>query len=189
MLLFLDTETTGLPKKKISSFNKPSDWPRMVELAWIECDLDGTIVAEHDLIIKPDSYKIPKTASAIHGITTELAQKEGISLISILTQFQNSLNNCECIIGHNIDFDLNVIAAESYRTGMSLPRSMPKRKCTMKSSVRLCNLKRGMGYKNPTLAELHHILFGLPVPESHTALNDARACMRCYFELKRRGIV
>jgi DNA polymerase III epsilon subunit-like protein len=146
-------------------------------------------VAEHDFIIKPDSYKIPKTASAIHGITTERAQKEGISLVLVLTQFQKSLENCSYIVGHNIDFDLNVIAAEFYRTGMSLPRSTPKKKCTMKSSARLCNLKRGMGYKNPTLAELHHILFGLPVSDSHTALNDARACMRCFFELRRRGIL
>jgi DNA polymerase III epsilon subunit-like protein len=189
MLLFLDTETTGLPKKKIASFNKQSAWPRMVELAWIECNLDGTLVNEHDFIIKPDSYSIPKTASAIHGITTEQAQKKGTSLISALVQFQKSLNNCSSIIGHNIDFDLNVIKAEFYRTGMPLPRSMPKRKCTMKSSVRFCNLKRGAGRKNPSLEELHYILFGLPIPDSHTALNDARACMRCYFELKQRGIV
>jgi len=189
MLLFFDTETTGLPKKKISSFNKPSDWPRLVELAWIECNFDGILVAEHDFIIKPDSYKIPKTASAIHGITTDRAQKEGTSLISALTQFQNCLKKCDCAVGHNIDFDLNVISAESYRAGMPLPRLMPKKKCTMKSSARFCNLKRGGGYKNPTLEELHQILFGSPIQDSHTALNDACVCMRCYFELKRRGIV
>lgn len=68
------------------------------------------------------------------------------------------------------------------------PQSCQK-KCTMKSLIRLCKLKRGAGYKNPTLAELHYFLFGVLFPYCHRALGDARTCMRCFFELKKREIL
>jgi len=188
MLLFVDTETTGLPRKKCMPISQLSHWPRMVELAWIECETDGTIVAEYDSIIKPDLFKIPRCATAIHGITTERALEEGSDIVSVLKKLYTSMNNCSCIVGHNVDFDLSVIAAESIRAGIPMSRQMSRRMCTMSSSVKFCNLKRGAGYKYPTLAELHEKLFGFPFPDSHRALNDARACMRCFFELKRRKI-
>ena len=160
-----------------------------MELAWIECENDGTLIAEYNSIIRPDSFAIPDNTSAIHGITTKEAQDKGQSLVLVLEQFHSSLEHCSLIVGHNVEFDANVIAAESFRAGMVLPILSYQKKCTMKYSVRLCKLKRGAGYKNPTLAELHYFLFGLSSPESHRALSDARACMRCFFELKKRGIL
>jgi DNA polymerase III epsilon subunit-like protein len=188
MILFIDTETTGLPRKKIPSVNQYAYWPRLVELAWIECENDGTLIAEYNSIIRPDSFTIPNTASAVHGITTKEAQDKGQSLVLVLEQFHSSLEHCSLMVGHNVEFDANVIAAESFRAGMVLPITSYQKKCTMKSSIRLCKLKRGAGYKNPTLAELHNFLFGLTLSENHQALSDARACMRCFFELKKRGI-
>lgn len=189
MLLFLDAETTGLPRKKIASISQQSNWPHLVELACIECELDGTVIAEFESIIQPDSYTIPKQSSAIHGITTRRAQEDGLPLVSVLKKFHTSLDNCSFIVGHNIEFDVNVIAAEAHRAGIPLCLQFHQRKCTMKSSVSICKLKRAAGYKNPTLAELHYFLFGLSFPDSHRALGDARACMRCFFELKKRGIL
>jgi DNA polymerase III subunit epsilon len=189
MILFIDTETTGLSKKKYPLSNPSAYWPRLVELAWIECENDGTMIAEYSSIIRPDTFTIPYTATAIHGITTKEAREKGQSLVLVLEQFHASLEHCSLIVGHNIEFDANVIAAESLRAGMVLPIQSYQKKCTMKSSIRLCKLKRGAGYKNPTLAELHYFLFGLSFPDSHRALGDARACMKCFFELKKRGIL
>ncbi len=189
MILFIDTETTGLPKKKYSLSNSSAYWPRLVELAWIECENDGTLIAEYSSIIRPDTFNIPDTASAIHGITTKEAQDKGQSLVLILEQFHASLGHCSLIVGHNIEFDANVVAAESLRAGMALPIQSYQKKCTMRASVRLCKLKHGARYKNPTLAELHYFLFGLSSSDSHRALGDARTCMRCFFELKKRGIL
>ncbi|MCK9581330.1 MAG: 3'-5' exonuclease [Methanoregula sp.] len=168
--------------------NRPSDWPRLVEMAWIECESDGTIIAEFESVIQPDSFTISRQASAIHGITTQIALEDGLPLITVLKKFHAALDNCALIIGHNVDFDLNVVAAESLRAGISSRLQFLQRKCTMKSSVSLCKLKRGTGYKYPTLAELHFFLFGEPFPKNHRALSDARACMKCFFELKKRGI-
>lgn len=189
MILFIDTETTGLPRKKGPFINQYAYWPRLVELAWIECENDGTLIAENNSIIRPDSFTIPDAALAVHGITTKEVQETGQSLVLVLEQFHSSLEHCSLIVGHNVEFDANVIAVESLRVGMVLPIQSYQKKCTMKSSVKLCKLKRGAGYKNPTLAELHYFLFGLSFPDSHRALGDARACMRCFFELKKRGIL
>jgi DNA polymerase III epsilon subunit-like protein len=189
MILFIDTETTGLPRKKNPLSNPYEYWPRLVELAWIECENDGNVIAEYNSIIRPDSFTIPNTASVIHGITTKEAQDTGQSLVLVLEQFHASLKNCSLIVGHNIEFDAHVIATEALRVGMALPIQSFQKKCTMKSSVRLCKLKRSAGYKNPTLAELHYFLFGVSLPDCHRALSDARTCMRCFFELKKRGIL
>jgi DNA polymerase III epsilon subunit-like protein len=92
------------------------------------------------------------------------------------------------IVGHNVEFEANVIARESLRAGMVLPIQSYQKKCTIKFSIRLYKLKHGAGYKNPSFAELHYFLFGLSFPDSHQALGDARACMKCFFELKKREI-
>ena len=79
MILFLDTETTGLPNRRSASIYHLSNWPRLVEIAWIECNENGTVESEYDQIIKPESFEIPRSASALHGITTEKAIENGNS--------------------------------------------------------------------------------------------------------------
>jgi DNA polymerase III epsilon subunit-like protein len=193
MLLFVDTETTGLSKRRSASIYHLSNWPRLVEIAWIECDENGTIEAEYDHIIKPDSFKIPVNASSLHGITTEKAIENGIPLNTALKLFCQSLNRSALCVGHNIDFDVKVINAEFIRTGFLFEHFQflwKQTKCTMKSSTKLCRLKTGHGYyKYPKLPELHTKLFGKTYNDNHNALSDVRACMNCYFELHRRGIL
>jgi DNA polymerase III subunit epsilon len=193
MILFLDTETTGLPNRRSAPLYYLSNWPRLVEIAWIECNESGTVESEYDQIIKPESFEIPKSASALHGITTEKAIEDGIPLNEALKLFCQSLNRSALCVGHNIDFDVKVVNAELIRMGFLRQhfRFLWKQtKCTMKSSTKLCRLKTGHGYyKYPKLPELHTKLFGKTYEDKHNALSDARACMSCYFELHRRGIL
>lgn len=72
MLLFYDSETTGLPL-----FDQPSEDPRqphLVQLAAILCDEDGKTKASINLIIKPNGWVIGDEVAAIHGITQDVAQ-------------------------------------------------------------------------------------------------------------------
>jgi len=57
--------------------------------------------------------------------------------------------------------------------------------------VSLCKLpsKSGRGYKWPTLNELHLQLFQEEFTDSHNVDVDVEACARCYFELRKRGII
>ncbi len=52
-ILFFDTETTGLPKYYNAPISNSQNWPRMVQLAFIEYFEDGSLSAEHNYIIKP----------------------------------------------------------------------------------------------------------------------------------------
>lgn len=59
MLLFIDTETTGLPK-----YNATTDtekWPRIVQLAWSLYDNDGNCESQNSYIIYPTDFTIPWT--------------------------------------------------------------------------------------------------------------------------------
>jgi DNA polymerase III epsilon subunit-like protein len=51
--LIFDTETTGLPinwKAPVSDLN---NWPRLVQIAWMQCDNSGKILSSSDYIVKP----------------------------------------------------------------------------------------------------------------------------------------
>jgi len=65
--------------------------------------------------------------------------------------------------------------------------------CTMKSKkiVECCRIPKqaGWGYKWPTLTELHSHLFETGFAGSHDAHADVEACARCFFELRKRGII
>jgi DNA polymerase III epsilon subunit-like protein len=193
MFLFIDTETTGLPDNRSASVYPVSNWPRLVEIAWIECQENGTIVSEYNQIIKPDAFKIPKKASAIHGITTGKAKKYGVLLQEVLTQLFLVIGRSSLLIGHNIEFDTKVIQAEFFRAGFLKNHFLElcnRQVCTMKSSARFCRIRSGHGqYKYPKLSELYEKLFGECYDCNHSALSDAHACMNCYFELKGRGVL
>ena len=87
MYLFFDTETTGLPKKWQAPVTDTDNWPRLVQIAWVLSSVDGKELAKHESIIKPEGFLIPKESSAVHGITTEIAEAEGVDLETALDQF------------------------------------------------------------------------------------------------------
>ena len=59
----------------------------------------------------------------------------------------------------------------------------------MQGSTDFCAIVGNYGYKWPKLQELHKELFGYPFEGDHDALVDVRACVRCYFELRKREVM
>ena len=115
MFLTFDTETTGLPKNFNAPVSESENWPRLVQLAWQLNDNNGRLISVNSHIIKPDGYSIPYNSEKIHGISTEIALKEGKKLGDILKEFEKDLLRSKYIIGHNIKFDINIVGAEHYR--------------------------------------------------------------------------
>jgi DNA polymerase III subunit epsilon len=189
MFLFFDTETTGMPKRWGAPVTDLQNWPRMVQLAWASFDEAGAELASGDAIVQPDGFTIPQTVANIHGITTAKAQAEGRPLAQALEEFTGKAQAARALVAHNMSFDSCVIGAEYLRT--SLPNPVPKRKqiCTMLASTNYCQLPGPNGYKWPKLEELHRKLFGQVPDVSHRALSDVRTCARCFFELKRLGVL
>lgn len=187
--LFFDTETTGVPRNYKAPVSDSNNWPRLVQLGWIVTDSEGNEMKSCNYIIRPDGFTIPVDAANLHGITTERALAEGVSLLQVLEEFANDMKGVQNIVGHNIEFDKNIVAAELYRNSMPYSFSQWKSYCTMHSSTTFCAISGPYGLKWPRLAELYKKLFGCMFDGAHDAFADITATKKCFWEMKRRGII
>lgn len=188
-ILFFDTETTGLPADYNAPASDTSNWPRLVQLSWILTDNTFNIIEKQDLIIRPEGFKIPSSVSRLHGITTERALIEGISLNEALNKFKQDLLKSSLCVGHNISFDKKIIASELFRLNLPDFLSSKKSVCTMRTTVDLCKIPGKFGYKYPKLQELYKVLFGLTFEDAHNAMSDVSATVKCFIELRKRHIL
>ena len=188
--LFFDTETTGIPKDYKAPCTNTDNWPRLIQLGWLLTDAEGRILSEGNHIVRPDGFEIPKAASDVHGITTEFALENGKPLLDVIFAFGADLNQAECVIGHNLDYDLHIVGAEYVRLGYD-SRIMFARPtlCTMQATIQYCNIPGRFGPKWPKLMELYTKLFGQEFDGAHDAMADIVATKECFFELIRRGVV
>ena len=188
MYLIFDTETTGLPKSWNAPFTNTDNWPRCVQIAWQLHDGMGNVIEHNDFLIKPEGYNIPYDAERIHGISTELATEQGISLAEGLVLFNEALEKTTFIVGQNVNFDLNIMGCEFHRLGVenNLTSLPVLDTCTEKTAL-LCQIPGGRGgkFKLPTLTELHTHLFGTGFGDAHNATADVEATTRCFLELIR----
>lgn len=189
MYLFFDTETTGLPRNWKAPVTDLNNWPRMVQLAYLYYDDHGNKISGGDFIIQPEGYTIPLEVSRIHGITTQRAMIEGKPLTGVLQHFQELINESGMLVAHNMSFDEKILGAEFLRKGM--PNSIPSKKkiCTMHQTTAFCNIPGPYGPKWPKLSELHYKLFRTGFEEAHNAAYDILATARCFWELKRIGVI
>ena len=190
MFLIFDTETTGLPRDWNAPLTDANNWPRCVQIAWQLHDKDGNCISHEDYLVTPDGYTIPYDSEKIHGISSALAEKEGIPLAEVLEKFRLILNQCEFVGGHNVKFDLNIMGAEFLRLGDHNPLdNLPVIDTCTEQTASLCKLAGGRGgkFKLPTLGELHVHLFNDHFEEAHNATADVEATARCFFELLRQG--
>lgn len=187
MYLIFDTETTGLPKKWEVEITDTSNWPRLVQLAWLLFDKEGEEIESKSFIIKPCGFIIPSEISCIHGISTERALNVGHPLEEVLYHFNNDLNKATILIAHNIDFDEKVLRAEFHRLGIHNSIQSMKKICTMKSTVDFCKFKSTHGYRWPKLPELYFKLFNKKITDSHNAEDDVRNTALCFWELVKRN--
>lgn len=206
-ILVFDTETTGLPKTKFISPSTLDQWPYIVQFSFIIYDSSlNDIVESKDYIIKlPENVLIPEESTKIHNITNELSQKSGLQINKILNVFFDHLRNVDRLVGHNIEFDLNMIKVEisriinenqvtseqlkSYKYNLHFLNNYKNISCTLKDSIKFCNIqvinKSGKPYlKYPKLIELHNKLFNETPKNLHNSFNDILVTLRCFMKLK-----
>ena len=190
MFLIFDTETTGLPKNFKAPITDTDNWPRVVQLAWQLHDENGKIIKHNASLVKPDGYTIPYDSEKVHGISTALAESDGKPLDEVIAAFLYDLKQATFIVGHNLNFDINVLGCEFIRLGMdSTLDSLPVLDTCTEESAALVQLSGGKGgkFKLPTLSELYFFLFKESFVEAHNATADVEATTRCFFELIRRA--
>lgn len=187
--LFIDTETTGLPKTRgwgdyydpsLTSYYNDS---RVIELAYIiydeVFDEDRTIVKTVDELIIPDGFVIQN--SQFHGITMEDAMKNGKYISDVLKDFESDLEGVTTIVAHNINFDMNLILSECYRSkNIGIVKKI-------ESIEKICTMEIGKIFmesrKYPKLVELYSYLFNKTVEQKHRALSDTQICAECYYKM------
>lgn len=205
--LVFDTETTGLPKTRFISPFTLHQWPHIVQFSYIIYDSSlNNIVESKDYIIKvPESILIPDDSSKIHGITNQISLDKGVPINDVLSEFFHDLREVDTLIGHNIEFDVNMVKVELlrlinknslaeeqsklYKYDLHFLTNFKNISCTLKDSIQLCNIqsidKYGKPYlKYPKLVELHEKLFNQCPSNLHNSFNDILVTLRCFMKLK-----
>ncbi|HMG90677.1 MAG TPA: DNA polymerase III subunit alpha [Chryseolinea sp.] len=192
MYLIFDTETTGLPHNKTAPITDVDNWPRLVQIAWQLHDAKGKLLSQQSFIVKPDGFDIPFKAEQVHGISTKRAIEEGHELKKVLAAFSNDLSQTLLLVGHNIEFDINIIGAEFIRQALDTDHLLKVTKLdTGLSSTEYCALQGGIGgkLKMPTLAELYKKLFDHAFVDAHDAAYDVAATARSFFGLIHQKVI
>ena len=195
LIIFKDTETTGLPDWKTPSGGE--NQPHLVQLGAILVDEETREVKEElDVIIKPDGWTWDDSAESedkafeAHQITMEKAMDEGISEKEAVQRYIKMWGQSILRICHNSTFDNRIIRiallryftralAEAYKTAPYFC-TMVKGKVITKIPAP-ANARRYGPYKSPKLIELYKFLFNEEFEDQHNAMADTKACMRCYF--------
>ena len=194
--LFFDTETSGFISGK-KSFDDPTQaW--CVQLAAVLAT-KHTIIETMNVIIKPNGRTMNHHAAAVHGISLERAQEEGIDEKDALELFSELLTDTPKRIAHNFDFD-SLFISQMFERNMDNLSDQARSKyflqlphfCTMKDKriKAYCDCKNVKGYpKYAKLEEMYEILFKTVMPNAHDAMADVIATKDCYYELLKKGII
>ena len=189
MYLIFDTETTGLPKKWNAPLTDAENWPRCIQIALQIHDAKGELIRHENYLIQPDGFTIPFDSEKIHGISTALAEEQGVLLAEVLQKFHAALDAVDFVVGHNVGFDRNIMGAEYLRAGLAdvLEDKVVIDTCT-EETAQLCQLPGGRGgkFKLPTLSELYRFLFKEGFEDAHNATADVEATTRAFLELLRQ---
>lgn len=193
-ILFLDLESTGLAANGCD-ISESEWWPRIVSVAWMVTDVGGNWIHQGYEIIK-QSAPIPIESIRVHGITDEIAMRDGTEIESVLQRILSDSKGIKVVAAHNIEFDLPILQSEFYRNGFEkIPFKRIRKRCTMKKGVQYCQIEKtyGRGYKWPTLSELVSCCLyngrDIKVDSLHNADTDMRLMAKCFWVLKSQGYI
>ncbi|MBQ0099776.1 MAG: 3'-5' exonuclease [Firmicutes bacterium] len=144
MIIYLDTETTGLYPGNIC------------ELSYIMQDKDK--VKAKNFFFTVDFVEFG--AYSVHGFSVELLKElsNGKRFKDFFYEIKEDFDSADMLIAHNLSFDSMFLRAEFENIGEEF--NYDKTFCSMKNSVEACKLprNRGLGYKYPKLSELCEFL-------------------------------
>jgi len=199
-LLFIDSETNGLPLNRYAPFTSSEMWPHLIQLSWQIVDsTNWTTLKMENHFLKPRAVW-DKDAERVHQIPEGFAKDHGKEPVDVLTILHEDLEVSDCIIAHNLVFDKTAILAEvqrAWESGKIQTRPLTfwrgkKELCTMVLTKQFVGIKfpKSNDLKFPRLEELYTKLFDKPYDISgaklHDSSNDVSCLVMCYRELTTR---
>src|SRR5690606_27389310 len=80
-IMFIDTETSGLPK----DWDNPNeDWPYVIQLSWIVYNKQGKLIKEEDHYIYDEHIVIDPQSEEVHHITKTMLEEKGEKRLKVL---------------------------------------------------------------------------------------------------------
>lgn len=181
-LLFVDTETTGLPKKWNEAYSTKNNWPHIVQIAWIITDFKGKVLKKENHYIKIGEEKISENAYKIHHISSKFLSLHGKPRAWVLDLFDQDIRYYQpLLVGHFMELDFHMLKADYFRSDLStyILDQLPQY-CTMQTSSRYVRNPEVQGLR---LGEFYTYLFNEKARKMHNALADTETTLKIFFEL------
>ena len=157
-----DVETTGL-----------ADADRITEIGAVRVE-NGQIVERFQMLANP-GRRIPRDAQRKTGISDEMVAdaRPSSEVAALFSEFAGGA----VLVGHNIGFDLRMLANASLPAGIEFTNSF------FDTNGCAEGLKTGQGWEATRLGYLCEKL-GIELVNAHRALSDAEATAKLYLKLK-----
>lgn len=187
--LILDTETTGLYERNLPLTHP--DQPDIIQFCgWL--DKDGKVLSTVNVFIHGEK-EIGEKAYEAHRIDRDMTAAIGISRRRLCYLVDDLVKKADVIVGHNIDFDINMLLIAMQReNGSGVNIRSKAHYCTMKNAVDVCRIphpERPGQYKWPNLTEAYKALVDpRGFDGAHDAENDVRASHAIYNVLRSRSV-
>lgn len=183
-LLFIDTETSGIPQRWNRPYSDGKNWPHVIQVAWIVCHKDGTEIKRTSKYIYDMDIEISPASFKVHGITNSFLQQHGEKRKAVLRKLAHDIQKYDpLVIGHFIELDVQVLSADYYRAKLKNPFINQVFFCTMLESEKYA-VNPSINYLR--LSQLHECIFNRTLTDIHEAEQDASATAKCFFELRNR---
>lgn len=186
-----DTETTWFIDKKIQDLDKQPYIIQFAGILWEIVDGEWKEIKRINELIKPPIL-IPYGSSQVHHIYDIDVTNKG-NFESSVQDFLPYINDCDVIVGHNIEYDESMFRLEMKRLGREYDYKPKQAICTMYTSRDFCKLPKKMigspGFKLPKLWELYKTLFGEYFVWAHDAMVDVEATVKCFVELVNKWVI
>jgi DNA polymerase-3 subunit epsilon len=184
-LLFIDTETSGLPANWQLPYGERDNWPYAVQVAWVIYSNTGQLLKKESHYISEQDFDISPGAFRVHGLTHDFLLRHGESRYAVMRLLAADLNQfAPLVVGHFMQLDYHVLGAEFYRTGIANPLEKLPVFCTMLATAPYVSSPQS---KYLRLNRLYYVLFHRELSHQHEALADAQATADCFFEMRRLG--
>lgn len=177
-ILVFDTETTGLWHKG-DELDVTQPWPVQIGAVLLSSEL--ILIGQLDILVKvPPGAVFDEHAVAIHGLTPELIEAEGMDMETGYAQFRELSRQASMIAAYNLPYDFRIMRTSAERLGMA-PFFTPEqhKMCIMEQVQRDMErrVKLRVAYRKYT---------GLEIADAHDAFADTLAAAEVLRALVRK---
>ena len=135
-----------------------------------------------EFLVKEPILTTDPRSMAIHGITVEEIERDGLSPVDAIARFESFFESMEgpvLLVGHNISFDLNFIKRLYLQANRVLPRKISHRSIDTHTML-WTGIKLGIfpAAVNTSDGAFRYFKIEPPADKRHTALGDAIATQK-----------